>query len=340
MHPFRKFSLGLTAACLLTAGPAMATSTGINVQPVVRVEGQMEVWLDAGLEAWSGENTYQVGYPVGYDLGGPTRGQFPFREMVVPVDATFASAHLFGIFHDKWLVNAGLKRNISEPDDNVTDSYFLTESNPSQLDLYSESDIVDFDALIIDVDLSHKLTEGLWGWLAGGVGFMYQRFHYDYALISQYSPSGAYSDYSGIGTGYTDGKYEITYYMPYLLASAHFTPTNRFAWDARLGVAPWIKGEDRAQYLPDVNEDTGAVDGWGVNASLAAQYDVTNHWFARAGVNYTFLEADGDTDVFVHNTYQYTTGEETESSQLSGYLGAGYRFGPFPKCNDSKYETP
>lgn len=335
-------SLGV-AAGLLSLGPMVddcaEAATSLNLRPVVKVEGEIETWLNMGVEQMSGHTTYQIGFPVVVGGGVGMDGYFPFSELEFPLDATFATAHLLGIYDDRWVFNVTAKRSITDPDGTMKDRDWITPDNPSQLDVYSESTITNFDGVIIDLDVSHKLTDNSWGWFAGGVGFMYEKFDYSTAVIHQYSPSG-YSGADYVGDGRDSILYEVSYYMPYLLGSIHLTPSEKFVLDARVGYSPYVKAEDRDQHLLGYKENTGDMEGWAATASVSASYYFTPYWFATAGINHTTIEVEGDMDASFFDVYNHTVTEEAQSSQTSGFLTAGYRFGPFPQNNGEKHDMP
>ncbi|MDH3348042.1 MAG: omptin family outer membrane protease [Desulfobulbaceae bacterium] len=335
-------SLGFAAGLISLSplfGNNVEAATSLNLRPVVKVEGQIQTWLNVGMETMTGHTTYQIGYPAVDRNGLGQDGYFPFSELEFPLDTTYATAHLLGIYDDRWVFNVTAKKNITDQDDDMIDKDWLTASNPSQLDVYSDSNVTSFDGLIVDVDLSHKLVDKSWGWMAGGVGFMYEKFDYATALKTQYSPSG----YPGVyfeGANYDTLLYEVSYYMPYLLGSIHLEPSQKFTLDARLGYAPYVKAEDRDQHLLRYKENTGDMEGWAATASVSASYYFTPYWFAAAGLNHTTIDVEGDMSASFYGVYDHTVTEKATSSQTSAFLTAGYRFGPFTQENGEKHERP
>ena len=173
MKGMRTSMLAFTAAAFL-ATPVMAgtavksDATTITVQPVQQVQGEPQAWLHAGVEAWAGENTYQIGFPATDAFGNVYEGHFPISELKFPLDVIFGVVKLNTVLKDKFLFNAAFKKNITEPDDYMEDRDWITESNPSQLDIYSDSEVTRFDGLIVDLDVGYKFLSRDKGWLAAG----------------------------------------------------------------------------------------------------------------------------------------------------------------------------
>ena len=345
MNIFSRLTTTLAVAAIFVSGNAFAGApihsgrTDIHVQPVVTVEGEAEVWLHAGIEAWDGDITYQIGYPASLANGMVENGYFPFSELKFPLGCVYGTIEMNAIFHDKFIVNGTIKKNISSPNSDMEDRDWITESNPSQLDIYSESNVTDFSSMIVDVDLEYKFMQTPKGWLAGGVGFLYQDFLYETALVYQGSPSGIHGfDY--VGDGGTSIDYEATFHIPYLVVSGRINPTQRLHLSGRLAFSPYATGEDRDQHLLRYKENKGDLAGTAYMLSLAAQFDFTPRWFMTAGLDFTSIEMDGDQVATFYGIYDHTVSAELESTQTAVFLTTGYRFGPDPHENVHKMQQP
>ncbi len=342
MKIFRCFITGLSAAAVFLSGNALAgtavqsTRSDINVKPVVTVKGAAEVWLHGGIESWDGDITYQIGFPVSLSDGSTETGYFPFSELKFPLDSVFGAVKMNAIFYDKVLLNGTIKKNVSDPDSNMEDRDWITEANPNQLDVYSESSISDFSALIIDVDVQAKLMERPKGWLAGGIGFLHQNFQYETSVIQQWSPSGL-DGFDFIGDGVTTSiDYEATFQIPYLVVSGQISPKPNLHFNGRLAYAPFAYADDRDQHILRNKENKGDYDGSAVMLSLAALFDFTPRWFMTAGFDLTAIEMSGEQDSSFFGVYDHTVEAELESTQTSVFVTTGFRLGPAPNENVQK----
>ena len=287
--------------------------------------GGFEFSMDAGIEAWGGDITYQIGYPVS-DARGVYSGYFPFSELSFPLDAVFGVVDAEAVIINKYVIGLKVKKNVSDPNDNMEDRDWITGSDPYLLDIYSESKITDFSAFVIDVDVSYRFFDNDKVLLAAGVGYMYQDFEYTTALIQQWSPSG-YMGYDFVGDGGTSLIYEVDFNMPYLMIAGQFNIIPALRVDGRFAVAPWMKVEDKDQHLLRSKVNTGDLDGSAIMLSAEAAYDFTAHIFVTAGLDYTYITADGDMDATFYGIYDHTVSEEIESNQASLYTTIGFRFG-------------
>jgi len=341
MKLFRDFNIVLAALAAAISVPAGSDAsvpsgkTDINIRPVVQMEGAAEVWLHGGIESWDGDITYKIGFPVTLYDGTVFEGYFPFSELKFPIDTVFSTITMNSVFRDKFLLDATLKKNLSSPDSNMEDRDWITESDTNRLDVYSESKITDLNAWIIDVDLGYKVLRKPQGWLAGGIGYMYQYFDFETAVIRQWSPSGLDGfDYTGDGT--VSLNYEAKFYMPYFLISGQYNPVPKIFINGKIAISPKVEVKDRDQHILRYKENIGDMDGHGVMISLNTRYDLNQRWFLTAGFTHTYIDVDGDMDASFYGIYDHTVTEELTSDQTSVYLTAGYRFGPMPNENGDK----
>jgi len=334
MKVFQSCAFALLTATFMStpvvAGTAVKSNpTNITIQPVQQVQGEPQVWLHAGVESWSGDNTYQIGYPVTDALGNVYEGYFPFSELKFPLDAVFGVIKLNAVIKDKFVFDVVFKKNISDTDDYMEDRDWITDSDPGRLDIYSDSEVTRFDGLVLDVDLGYKVFSGEKGWLAAGAGYMYQDFEYETSLIRQWSPSGL-EGFDYVGDGGISLAYEVNYKIPYLLLSGQLELTPKFMVNGRFAYAPWVESvEDRDQHLLRYKENRGKLDGTALMASVDAMYNFTSQWFMTAGVSHTSIDVDGEQGATFFGYYDHMVTEEIESKQTAVFLTAGYRFGPF-----------
>jgi outer membrane protease len=310
------------------AAERISPPTSVTIEPMQQMQGESQFWLHAGVESWSGDNTYQIGFPVTDSFGNLYEGYFPFSELKFPLDVVFGVVKVKAVIRNRFVFDALVKKNITEPDDNMEDRDWLTDANPSQLDVYSDSEVVGFDGFVFDVDLAYKVLCRDKGWLAAGAGYMYQNFEYDTAVIHQWSPSGI-PGFEYVGDGTKSIYYEVNYKIPYFLLSGQLTLNPQFTLNGRFAYAPWVSADNRDQHLLRYKENrAGDLDGDAYMLSVDAQYDFWQHWFLTGGLSYTSIDVDGDMDATFFGIYDHTVREELESEQTSLYLTVGYRFGP------------
>jgi outer membrane protease len=284
------------------------------------------MWLQGGVEAWGGDITYRIGYPVTEASGRKYYGYFPFSELEFPLDAGFGVVKAGAILRDRFVANAQVKTNFSDPDDEMIDRDWISSYSPWRLDIYSTSEVTDFQALVLDADFSYKVLNWNIVWLAVGAGYMYQNFEYETALIRQWSPSGL-PGYDYVGDGSTSLIYEVDVYMPYILLNTKFFVVDRFNINARLGIAPWIKVEDKDQHLLRDKVNVGDLEGSGFSLAVDAEYEITSQFFVNGGLSHTYIDVDGDMDASFGGVYDHTVKEELNSNQTSLYVMIGFRFG-------------
>ncbi len=317
-------------AALLTTGLVIAQSSFASppVGPVVTKENTPKYTISIGTEILDGDTTYQIGYPVTMN-GVRSTGYFPFSELEWPLDVVMARVDGSVTFSGGWKMNSFIKKNLTEPDENMKDSDWITDSSPNRLDIFSESSISDFDALIFDIDLEY--TFGKWKPFSffGGVGYQYQKFQYESNLIRQYSPSGL-SGYDYTGDGGVSITYDITYQMPYIMLGTDVELAKNFKLYTKLAFAPWVIAHDKDRHL--LRENGGKVtksdmDGIGILFTLKGKYNFTPNWYAELGVNATRIEVDGSMDqYYVWYGHFATNRVESESTQYSGFLTLGMNF--------------
>ena len=278
-----------------------------------------------GTELMSGDTTYSIGYPV-TEVGGETYGgYFPFSELEWPLDIWLARVDAVVNIGSSWRINGTLKKNISDPDDHMIDKDWVTASNPGQLDIYSNSNISDFDALIFDFDVEWAFLHRQSFNLYGGLGYQYQKFEYDGQLIHQYSPSGLPGS-EAYGDGSVGITYEITYKMPYVLIGGDYQITPNFTMAGSFGFSPFVDAQDEDHHFLRDKLSKGDMDGNAYMINVSGTYAFLSSWFVEAGFHYTKIDVDGDQDQSFSGTPTLVVYEESESTQTSGYMTIGYKF--------------
>ncbi len=296
--------------------------------PMTITTNKAKATISIGTEILDGDTTYRIGFPVTMD-GQTYEGYFPFSELKWPLDVVMARVDGSVTFRDVWEVNGYVKTNLTDPDGNMEDSDWLTDSALYQLDIFSESYISDFSALIFDVDVEYTFAKNNKYSLYGGLGYQYQNFTFDGNLIRQYSPSGM-PGYDFIGDGTTGITYEISYHLPYLMVGSDMELFENFILSASFAFSPYVKATDEDHHL--LRENGGKVtesdmDGTGIMFDISGKYNFATRWFVELGFHHTQIDVDGTMDQsYVWFGYFGSNKVESESSQTSGYLSIGANF--------------
>lgn len=306
---------------------ALSSNFVFAVENVTATENEAPFAIDfsLGVEMMSGDTTYSIGGPVTYYDGTTYQGYFPWSELEWPLDVWFARFAVGVDIGQSWRINGVIKTDISDPGDDMIDRDWLTASNPGQLDVYSNSNISDFSAFILDVDVEWAFLQGQSWALYAGVGFQYQDFEYDGDLVYQYSPSGQ-PGFEFYGDGSVGITYEVTYTMPYLLIGADFQITPNFTVEGSFAYSPIVNAEDEDHHLLRDRVAKGDMDGDAYMLNLSGRYNFLSSWFVECGFNYTNISVDGEMDISMYGYHILTEREESESTQTSGYLLIGYTF--------------
>jgi outer membrane protease len=283
------------------------------------------VSISIGAERMTGYTTYQIGYPF-TPPGGPVQnGYFPFSKLEWPLDTWLARLDARFNISDSWRINGLLKKNFTNPGDNMKDSDWLTSANPGRLDVYSESSISKFDAWIFDIDLEWVFLKQKYWSVYAGLGWQFQKFYYEGKLIHQYSPSGL-PGYDFYGDGSVAINYEITYNMPYVKIGTDFHIKEKFILDGSFAWSPIVKAKDEDNHLLRGKTSTGDMNGNAYMFNLSARYTFTPSWFLKGGIQYTKISVDGDEFQIDTLGPIGTVKEESDSRQTSYYLTVGYTF--------------
>ncbi|MBU0946848.1 MAG: TonB-dependent receptor [Proteobacteria bacterium] len=280
-----------------------------------------------GTELMTGDTTYSIGGAITFADGSSENMYFPLSELEWPLDISLARVDAGLRIGSAWRINGILKKNISDPSDQMIDKDWLTSSNPGQLDVYSESNISDFDALIWDIDVEWAFLQRQSWSLYAGLGYQYQKFEYDAQLIHQYSPSG-YPGFETYGDGSVGITYEMTYKMPYFLIGTDLQITPDFTLSGSFAYSPWVDAEDEDHHLArvPVKVSQGDMDGDAYMIAVSGTYNFVSSWFLEGGLHYTRIDVDGKQTQSAYGVPYATIDVESESTQTSGYLKVGYRF--------------
>ncbi len=326
MSPFKHTAFAM-AAVLLCGSYALAYD---QTEPETTVTEKPKYKISIGTEILDGDTTYQIGYPVIYSDGSRADGYFPFSELSFPLDAVMARIGTEIDINKDWGLNFTLKKNVTEPDEDMVDKDWITTSNPSRLDIYSESSISSFSSLIFDLNVEWDFFDGQNYSFFTGVGYTYERFDYTTNLLYQLSPSGL-TGYDVTYNGTIPSiEYDATYHIPYLLLGTDMNIGDKFSFKGVFKASPYAMLFDKDVHL--LREYGGKISesdmtGISLGLELAAKYHITEYAWIALGFNVLHIEVEGEQD----QKYRagFVLGEvaaESESTQYSGYLNIGMNF--------------
>ncbi len=308
----------LSPGIAFAAGETKGEQTEKQVKPV-------EFDLSIGAELMSGDTTYSIGGPIVYPDGSLVNAYFPFSQLEWPLDIWLARIDAGINIGSSWRINAAGKKNINDPGDNMKDSDWII---PGSLDIYSESEIADFEALIWDIDIEWVFMKRQAWDIYAGFGYQYQNFEYGAQGIYQYSPSGLLPGVEAYGDGSVSVTYEMTYKMPYFLIGTDFQVTPNFTLATSFAYSPWVDADDEDFHLArtPVLVSQGDMDGDGYMFDLAGTYRFLSSWFLKAGFHYLRIAVDGSQNQSFGGAAPWTVREKSESNQTSGYVSIGFTF--------------
>ena len=291
-----------------------------------------EVDLTVGTGTLRGHTTYRIGGTVG-TASGSYDYHFPISELEFPLDVYMFSVRENVQFAEKWKVSAGVKSNITKDAGKMKDSdwgyYFLRGdawAEQDTLDIYSKSD-AELDAFIWDINLGYRFYEKSNWSLIAGLGYIQQKFDYEISDLDQWYPSDSY--YFGVSFphDYVKGKvlkYEVAYSIPYVEIGTRLRIKDIFSVEASLGYSPIVNVDDEDQHLLRSKVNKGDCSGDAVLLSLEARYDFLSNWFLTLQVDYTKIDADGESRAYFYDVYDHTIDLEIESEQTHTTLVVGY----------------
>lgn len=285
--------------------------------------------LKMGVEKWYGDNTYQIGFPV-YDYATLSHfeGYFPFSELEFPLDVVMFAVQYDLEIKKRWMLSFGFKTDLDHSGDDMEDRDWLTAANPDRLDVYSDSNVTEFDAYEYDVNVKFKyLMARSWS-LDAGIGYLYQKYKYETALNTQYSPSGLPGYYFAWDGRTPSIKYDIYYRIPYVQLGGSVTFAKRFTVIANASYSPIVHAEDEDQHLLRGKVNRGNLDGDSWMVDMEARYQINRNWFVGLEYGYKKIEVDGKMKALFYGGLDpdHTVWEELESTQHAASLMVGYTF--------------
>ena len=281
--------------------------------------------ISVGSECMSGNTTYRIGYPF-TEIGGLTyQGYFPFSELKWPLDTWLARVDLGMNVGRSARINGSVKKNVTKPGRNMVDKDWLTDSDPTQLDIYSESFNSDFSALILDCDFEWAFLKNKSSRIYAGIGYQYQKFSYDSNLIHQYSPSDP-TDTDYFGDGSVSITYDISYSIPYLILGGKHNISKHIAVAGSIAYSPYVRSQDQDMHLLRDKIVIGDMNGSAYMINVSGTYYISSSLFIEGGMHYTKINVDGTQTQSFSGVPMFLVTLDSKSSQTSGYLKIGYKF--------------
>ena len=288
--------------------------------------GPIDFDISVGSECMSGNTTFRIGYPV-TEIGGLTyQGFFPFSELKWPLDTWLARVDLGVNIGKSARINGTVKKNTTKPGRNMVDKAWITDSDPTQLDAYSESFNSDFSALIFDCDFEWVFLKNKSNRVYAGIGYQYQKFSYDSNLIHQYSPSGLPDFKDFYGDGSVSMTYDISYSMPYLILGGKHNISKHIAVAGSIAYSPYVSAHDKGMLLLEDRKLNGDMNGSAYMINVSSTYTISSSLFIECGMHYTKIIVDGTQTQSISGVPTSLVALDSKSSQTSGYLKIGYNF--------------
>ena len=294
----------LAASCLTTGAQGRTWDINIGVGPM------------------AGNTTYQIGGTV-RDPEGVDEYWFPISELVFPmnvqqiaVDTTLSLGK-----QRRFQLSLGAAGNLTSDAGTMEDSDWMTEANPNQLDVYSESD-AELDAVMLGADILYKFMQEEIMSIGAGIGFFYQQLDYECHDFVQSYPSSPWWGYDyGWGLGII---YEITYHVPYVQLRADLSLLKeKLQLGISLAVAPYLTAEDYDNHVLREIISYGDYDGIGTMGSLECTFHFLKHWFVEARLEGRAFSADGTQKNYVPVEWSHDIDAEISSAQASFTLAIG-----------------
>lgn len=282
--------------------------------------------FDVGVGPMAGHTTYQVGGTVKYSDGSVEEYWFPISELIFPLDVQHMTLDTtLGLGKERRLqLSLGGSKNLTTDAGKMEDSDWITEWNPRQLDIYSESD-AELDALMLSADVLYRFLKKRIVSVGAGVGFFYQELNYECSDFVQTYPSEPWwpAD-TGAGLGII---YDVTYYVPYLQvrADVHLLK-DRLRIGVNLAVSPYLTAKDYDNHVLRELTSDGDYDGAGGLGSLEFSFLFNEHWFVEGRLEGKTFSADGSQKTYYYGHWSHTIDAEITSDQASFTLALGAAF--------------
>lgn len=330
---------GILAAgfvCFYNVNTYAGTSNGINkklMSATLSFEEKAKSLITSnelkiGVMNHTGENTYQLGYPVQWDVDGSVEhGRFPLSELEFPADIKMLSGYYEVIIDRSWIITLNTKVDISTPNNDMIDRDWLTDLKPQQVDVYSNNKVDGFSTYEWGLSLKYKFIDyDNWS-ISAGAGYQYQKWSYETELIQQYSPSGLIG-YDDEGNGTSNIKYELSYNIPYFSIEGKINLTKQLLINTAIAYSTWVNVENKDQHLFRGKINEGSLDGDYNMANIEVKYIFSSNWFISIGYEYKKIETKGNMQgVFISNPdFNHKIREKIKSTQSATNFMIGYKF--------------
>ena len=272
-----------------------------------------------GVGPLAGETTYQIGGTVD-TARGTEEYWFPISELAFPLNVAQASVDMSFTVAKTFVFSLGATKNLTTDAGTMKDSDWVTGSNTSQLDIYSESD-AELDMLMLDVNVLYGIMNGPTWSLGAGAGFLYQDFSYECGNFTQSYPSSPWlgSDYySGLGI-----TYDVTFYIPYIMVAGDLVFKEKFDFSAKLSLSPYVYAEDTDNHVLRDIISYGEYHGVAAMISLAGRYNFSNRWFVDLSLDARSIYTTGTQKNYVPVTWSHDIDADLTSVQGALTLAVG-----------------
>lgn len=258
---------------------------------------EADYWV--GVDAWSGDVTYEIGGRVEQN-GLVDHTHFPLSRLEWPISV--AGVQVGGrLGSEVWDLRVSLSAAQSDDAGTMKDSDWEIPDAPRVLTTYSESD-TELTAAQVDASLRYWVPFATSNTrerarLGGGVGMLYQDFDWTARNTEQWYPQNP-----ELGHDYFAGDVitcEAQVFMPYLEVGGQLRYEQLF-FEARAGFAPWMQVEDVDDHkLRYIRAETTS-DGQGMFAEILARYTFSSGVFLQVCAWGMSFETDGTEEDFVY----------------------------------------
>lgn len=307
---------GLVSICAI-----LVMATGCHAQET----GPWHFDLGTDLGYLSGDMNYQIGGNVS-GTGGSQRVNDPLSKLEYPLNTLMLSANGGITYSDLIETRVSYSHNLNDPKTKMKDSDWTDDNNPSQKDIYSESDAA-LKASVIDASVKiwafRKYDEkrNVTAAFGPGVGYYYQKLRWDVSNVDQWyplDPTRPHDTASGLVM-----TYDAKIYSPYVAVYGKIN-LSRFLLEGNLGWC-FVTTNEVDDHVLRSKVSTTDGTGHGVKANASARYLVSRNLYLLAAVNVFNFTTTGTQHQQMPGA-EFFIEEKSKSTQFTYSLGAGYRF--------------
>lgn len=274
-----------------------------------------------GTELMNGDSTYQIGGKCEPASVCDYNGRFPISKLEFPMNMILATFRMQGE-SEKLNFDLQLKKSILSTAAKFKDSDWITNINPNQIDVYSESDST-IDAFILDASLDYKVTSisnDIKNYI--GLGYIKQNLYFEAENTVQEYPSNP-STPSVTIPGLTI-TYKVDYNIFYLYYRAYYNIDSNTRFNVKIGYSPSVIITDLDNHVIRNRITKGKLNGYANILDFSIDFRLDSESKFNFNIHYMGVTADGRQTQATNGRYTGTIDEKITSSQTS--LGVKYYY--------------